>query len=272
MKRDGAGFNFISHKSNKTALESLEFGKYSLEEGFYETAVAQFEKALALDPKLAEAHHKLGCLVDGEKACAHFEKAAELEPSNYGYNITLADALFELKDYAKASMSYQKAFEIKQSSEVAATWGKVNMKMEKFQEAANCFEKVIELTEALNEKACYYILVAKCLLKCKESDGAIRSIERAVELDENVLSKEALFQMMNEACEVSIGQKKKLEEEKRQLTRIMWKSRNKTRTAVYSTQFHFCKVNKQRIPLADNTLIESKGTNVVYSTQFGFCS
>ena len=57
-----------------------------MQNGEVDTALNDFEKAIALNPNYAEAYHNRGCAHfergEFEKAIANFDKVLELDPSN----------------------------------------------------------------------------------------------------------------------------------------------------------------------------------------------
>jgi Tfp pilus assembly protein PilF len=72
--------------SGGAGAEQNNEGVSHFEQGHLDVAKGHFEKALAADPNLAEAHYNMALVHDGmgshEQATEEFKKAAELAPNN----------------------------------------------------------------------------------------------------------------------------------------------------------------------------------------------
>src|SRR5437016_5306460 len=81
--------------------------------GKYEQAIAEFQKALALDPHNVVVHNWIGTSYQRlnlwDKATPEFESAVDLDPSYAEGQNNLAYTYQQLKQFEKAEQSYQKA-------------------------------------------------------------------------------------------------------------------------------------------------------------------
>ena len=84
--------------------------------GSYLDAVAQFKRAIELDPGFAEAVYNLGVtfqkLDSHEKAVEQFEDAIELRPGNAQYYYALGNSYFHLQRYDRAVRSFERALSV----------------------------------------------------------------------------------------------------------------------------------------------------------------
>ncbi len=83
----------------------------------YKEAMAQFAKALAIDPDHADAHNNLANVMSKsgkpDLSLHHYRKAAELRPKNSEYLSNLGAALFSQGMVDEALVYYQKAYQLK---------------------------------------------------------------------------------------------------------------------------------------------------------------
>ena len=106
----------VTVKAQLSAEELLEGGIKLFEKKDYLGAKEQFEKALELNPKLAEAYYFRGRVqLEDDKADADFTKAIELKP-NYPEAYFQRGLKNDLKDNRPAAMNdYNKAIELNPS-------------------------------------------------------------------------------------------------------------------------------------------------------------
>jgi tetratricopeptide (TPR) repeat protein len=99
-----------------SAGDHVALGMEYYEQGELDKAVAEFEKALALDPDDAEAHRNLGTAYGEqgrwEEAAAAYEKAIELAPDFGEAYGDLAAAYFNLGKLAEAVAAGEKGIEL----------------------------------------------------------------------------------------------------------------------------------------------------------------
>jgi len=95
-------------KPDQAPIRNLLGLAYSKQEGFIQSAIAEFEEAAALDPKYAEPYFNLGTLHagtihDSEAALDYFEKALRADPSYTRAEFAMAWIfMFEKKDLERA--------------------------------------------------------------------------------------------------------------------------------------------------------------------------
>ncbi|RLE29177.1 hypothetical protein DRJ27_05000, partial [Candidatus Acetothermia bacterium] len=84
--------------------------------GRYEDAIAEYERAIELDPKDALPHNGLGNVDDElgrhEDAIAEYERAIELDPKYAAPHNGLGNVYYELGRHDEAIQAYQKAIEL----------------------------------------------------------------------------------------------------------------------------------------------------------------
>jgi uncharacterized caspase-like protein/tetratricopeptide (TPR) repeat protein len=92
----------IARTRNKAAVDLLDHGIESYKKGFeanYKKAAAEFEQAVALDPKFSQAYLYLGrvenALYDDDKAKAAFEHAIAIDPDYEEARVSYAAALLD---------------------------------------------------------------------------------------------------------------------------------------------------------------------------------
>ena len=136
--------------SAKTAVEWFNEGDNLISEGSYEEALEAFERAIRLDPQLAEAWGNKGAALNAlgrfEEALTAFDKAIEINPQ-------LAEAwgnkgvvLYDLKRYEEVLTAFNNSIEI--NPQLAEAWyNKENALygLGRGAEAKEAFEKAHEL-------------------------------------------------------------------------------------------------------------------------------
>jgi tetratricopeptide (TPR) repeat protein len=113
----------LRHRPDPRALRAvIKAGKLSAS-GDYRGAAAQLEKAVAWDPKFAEAHGNLGAqyvrLHQLDRGAAEFRKAIALDPSSAMHQANLALALTRLGQTAEAVQWAQRALQIDSTNAAA---------------------------------------------------------------------------------------------------------------------------------------------------------
>lgn len=139
---------------------------------------------------------------DYEFALRAFDKAIELEPSNYKAWFGKGAALLKLKRFEEALKTFEKSIELKPDS--AHAWNNKGVslrRLDRFEEALEAYEKAIELNPsyvtAWNNKAGIYIRLGNL-------DEALEACEKALRIKNDYSS--AWF---NKACIYALKKDKK---------------------------------------------------------------
>lgn len=164
---------------------SAQKGTSLFDQGRYDEAKAEFEKALSLNPNDAETHNGLGrvALVQQryEDAEQFFRKASELVPKEPVYHHNLGWALHNLKRYDEAIREYQKATEIDPNYALAYNnWGLALYDQEKYPEAIEKYQKATEIDP---QYADAYNNWGNVLYAQKRYEEAIEKYQQAVMID-----------------------------------------------------------------------------------------
>jgi tetratricopeptide (TPR) repeat protein len=150
----------------------------SLDEAF-----ASFEKALELDPGLAEAHYQIGYMQhmlkkDPSGALPSCEKAVEAAPDNLEYRTELGAVLSELELYDRAIEQLQQvvASPAYASADAWLYLGAAQLAAQRYQEAIPALEKVLAVDPESVQAEAY---LAWCYFGTKDSEQFVRHAERA---------------------------------------------------------------------------------------------
>ena len=201
------------------AFNTTGFAKYELKQ--YEAAIADYDKAIALDPTLAHAFSNRGLakceLKQCEAAIADFNKAIALDPtlaiafSNRGlakhvlkqYEAAIADfnkaialdpalalafnnrgfAKYELKQYEAAIADYDKAIALDPTLAIAfSSRGFAKHKLKQYEAAIADFNKAIDLDPTL---AIAFSNRGVAKYELKQYEAAIADFNKAIDLDPN---------------------------------------------------------------------------------------
>jgi tetratricopeptide (TPR) repeat protein len=166
----------------------------SLKEGAQERAQKELEKAVALDPSLAEAHFELGRLgmqranrgealdlAELERAIAAFARAVELAPENEGYVLQLGRACFQKDDLESARKHIARAVEL--DPRLVGGWkllAQIQLDQGEAEGARDSLRKAIEVNA---RDASAHFLLAQALERLNELEGARKACEQSIQLD-----------------------------------------------------------------------------------------
>ncbi len=151
----------IDHDSNSTGstevtLDSDDantYYKYGIsfyDQGKYEEAIVQYQKAIALQPDFVDAYNDWGRVLHAQKkydeAIIQYQKTVEIQPSYvYGYYNT-GLALYAQKRYDEAIAQYQKAIEVQPDYvDGYINWGLTLYELQRYDEAIAQFQKALEV-------------------------------------------------------------------------------------------------------------------------------
>lgn len=156
---------------------ALAEGKRLLDENQTEAAIASLEKAVELNPDLAEAHFQLGIaydLLDMQK-----EQSGEFAETNTDEKKKSRSE----KAFEKAVVAYKKWLAKNPKDDVAHfNLGRTFSKLNKDEEAVDSFEQAVKLKPDDTE---YQTELGSAQIKLARYGDAIKSLKRAIELDES---------------------------------------------------------------------------------------
>jgi tetratricopeptide (TPR) repeat protein len=133
-----------------------------------DSAKKNYERAIKLDPKYAEAINNLGTIYYAKKsyrrAISQYKKALDIEPSSASMLSNLGTAYFARKDYSDAFAMYQKALEL--DPEVFEHRGTHGTLLQE---------------RSVDERAKFHYYMAKTYAKAGMTDRALLYIRKALE-------------------------------------------------------------------------------------------
>ena len=177
--------------TSQTAEQWLAKGETAYEDNDYEEAIKYFEKAIDLNPNLADAYFYRGyCYIayeeDYDKAAECFKKMIKLDTNNAAAYIALGILYTEYKkDYDKAIKYYEKAVELEpdyidayHSLARAYQYGK-----EDYDKAIKYYEKTVELNPVFED---VYFNLGIIYEESKQDYGkAAEYYKKTIDLDPN---------------------------------------------------------------------------------------
>ena len=165
----------------------IEAGKTLLSQGFYEQALESFDKALQLNPQLAQAHagrgHALLALNRSMDSLKSYGEAIDLHTDDVHCYINSAEILMTLDGYREAIRLYEQALQLAPEL-VAAHAGRANalFELKRYQESLLAYQQVVILDPG-NDVAHMSIGDIQTILK--NDAGAADSYGKALELVED---------------------------------------------------------------------------------------
>jgi len=134
----------------KEAQECFQKGINYFREKKYDLAIAEFEKALKIDPNLAEGYYGLGYAYCSKNQCeaslAYFQKAIELSPNYVDAYNGMAYAYNILGKYDDTIKYYLKTLQLKADNLDALNGlGYAYASIGKYQDAVDYFKKAIKI-------------------------------------------------------------------------------------------------------------------------------
>ena len=146
-------------------------------EGKLDEAIPHFEKAVLEDPRFAEAHNNLGiaCVQTGriDEAVTHFQKAVELEPDYGSAHNNLGAILLQSGRPDEAIPHFQKAVEvIPDFADAHDNLGIALLQKGKLDEAIPHFQKALEVDP--RQVQTYYNLGGALYLQGKVTESLLR--------------------------------------------------------------------------------------------------
>jgi superkiller protein 3 len=116
----------------------------------YDEAIAEYQRAIELDPKYAYPHNGLGSvyydLKRYDEAIAEYQRSVELDPKYATPHNNLGNVYYDLKRYDAAIAEYQQAIQIDPKfAEAYSNLADVLETVERMDEAVRLYEKSFEL-------------------------------------------------------------------------------------------------------------------------------
>ncbi len=202
-----------ANELNDDPAVHIERGLTYLNQGQFEWAIAEYDKAIELDPNLAEAYvrrafvHKV--LGQYEQAMADYDKAIELSPNNAMYYNDRGFAYAEQEQHEQAIRDYDKAIELGPNHPnidyAYNNRGFAYGNLEKYDQALHDFERAITLNR---DNAWIFYNRGLIYLKMGKSTMAIADLELSLQLENPPLNgmrraraEELLQQLLTEGRE-----------------------------------------------------------------------
>jgi tetratricopeptide (TPR) repeat protein len=146
----GQGINELDESSLELVESWFNLGLKHVSAGEFAKAIADWEKALDINPNLSEAWHNrgsaLGRLGNYEAAVESFQNALTIDSNNYQAWNDRAHALYQLQNWLEAVDSWSNAIKIVPGNHLF--WynrGCALEQLEKWQEAIASYEKALEI-------------------------------------------------------------------------------------------------------------------------------
>jgi tetratricopeptide (TPR) repeat protein len=159
-------------------------GEVLLKKGSVNEAIAQFQKALQIEPDFAEARNNLGnaLLRKGslDEAIAHYQRALQIKPDYAEARNNLGNALLQKGKVDEAIAYYQRALQIKpDSAEAHNNLGEALLKKGNVDEAISHYQRALQIKPD-NVEAQYNL--GNALLQKGSVDEAIAHYQRALQI------------------------------------------------------------------------------------------
>jgi Flp pilus assembly protein TadD len=103
----------LSPLAAQTPQDHVQQGIFCLAAAYFDQAVAEFTRAIALNPKYAVAYRFRGMAyyykTDYDQAIADYNQAIALDPKDFRAYSSRGSAYYDKKDYTKARSDYNQA-------------------------------------------------------------------------------------------------------------------------------------------------------------------
>ncbi len=172
-------------RNPSSALVEYNLGCVLLPAGQPEEARIHFQKALQIEPALADAHNNLGNLLlqkaQVDEAIAHFQKALAARPLFADARSNLGAALLQKGQPQEAIVQFQKALELAPNDPLARyNLASVLLKRGRVDDAIAQLQTLLQVRPAFAE-ACAKL--GNALLQKRQEDEAIAQFRRALQLN-----------------------------------------------------------------------------------------
>jgi tetratricopeptide (TPR) repeat protein len=171
-------------KNPHTWLGRCNLGVVLFQKGQVDDAIAQYQKALEINPNYVAAHYNLGNALfqkgQLDEAVAQYRKAVEINPNDAEAHINLGNALFQNEQLDEALAQFQKAIEINPNdAETHYNLGNALFQKGQLDEAVAQFQKALEIDP--NSFATHYNL-GGALFQKGQLDDAITQFQEVLRL------------------------------------------------------------------------------------------
>jgi protein O-mannosyl-transferase len=172
------------------AIVAANLGTTFHQEGKMVEAIAQYQKALEIDPNQAEVQSNLGVVLSEtgrvDDSIAHLQKALEITPNYADAHYNLGNSLLRVGRVEEALAHYKKTFEIDPSNVearnnmawVLATWPETRIRDGK--KAVELAERADVLTDRVNPVIS--VTLAAAYAEAGRFPDALKTAERALTL------------------------------------------------------------------------------------------
>jgi len=167
---------------NAEANNNLGYVFYKM--GRYQEAMVQFQQALQLDPRFAEAHFNLGTVLlqqgQWDEATAHFQQALQINPNYEIARNNLGFVFLQTGRYQEAMVQFQQALQINPYDAGARfNLGFVLLRLGRADEAVVHYQRALQLNPGSVN-----ILTGLAWVLATASPAALRDGHKAVDLAE----------------------------------------------------------------------------------------
>ncbi|KAA3643781.1 MAG: hypothetical protein DWP98_12665 [Bacteroidetes bacterium] len=175
--------------SNLSEKQKIEFGESFIDGtkekilGNYEAAEKLIQKAIAIDPESAAAHYELGLIYNYQKnfkgAYESFEKANQIDPSNYWYKLSYATFLESNGHIEKAIKMFKELAEESPSQiELRYELSKLLVGQQRYQEGIEVLNQIEEKI-GVNEEISF--LKQRIYLYQNDVGGAAKEVKHLID-------------------------------------------------------------------------------------------
>ncbi len=169
----------------ETSVDYFNRGKAYADKSKYDLAISDFDKAIEIDPKYAEAYNNRGNAYRGkgeyDRAISDFNKAIEINPGYAGAYLNRGVAYFAKGEYDRAISDYNKAIEINPQYAIAyVNRGAVYNDKGEHDKAISDYNKALEIDPG---DAAAYCNRGDTYRSKGQYDRAISDLNKAIEIN-----------------------------------------------------------------------------------------
>jgi len=175
----------IEKEPAKASVAYKNRGVYFYETGQFDKAIADYSRAIDLDPRYVHAYNNRGLALNAEgqpdRAVVDYSKAIALKPNYFEAYANRGLSFDDLGQIDKAIADYDEAIALKPSDYNLYNWRGISFdKTNRFEKAIADYDKAIALNPASYEA---YQNRGVTYLRTKQYDRALQDCSRAIELN-----------------------------------------------------------------------------------------